>query len=110
MCDKSTLRIISQSPEGYIGYCYGCDRYNLTFNNIFMLLAEEEIRGLSQIIDLDYGIWKTESALGQNKTITMKTPVPNTYFAFAKAEYERFKQMINETILVLDAKEIITNK
>jgi hypothetical protein len=107
MCLKSSLNIISHCPQGYIGYCGGCERYNLVFENIFILLTENDVKGLSQIIDLNYGVWIMSSPVGRGKTINFQTPVPNTFFTFTEEEYEDFKRLVNETVLMLDANEIV---
>ncbi len=110
MCQQSSLDIISRSTGGYIGYCSGCERYNLVFENIFLLLTESDIKGLGQIIDLNYGVWSLSSPIGMGKTVSLQTPVPNTFFTFDFEEFEDFKRMVNETVLMLEAKEIINIK
>lgn len=110
MCQTAGLHLLSRSESGYVGYCPGCDRYNLVFENIFLLLSEQEVRGLGQIIDLNYGVWTMTSPIGQGKTIGLQTPVPNTFFTFNSHEFEEFKRLVNETILLLEAKEIINHK
>ncbi|WP_341228517.1 DUF6686 family protein [uncultured Arcticibacterium sp.] len=110
MCQKSSLNIISKSAYGYVGYCNGCDRYNLVFENIFILLKEEEIRGLGAIVDVEYGTYIMEKPVGRGKTISFQTPLANTFFAFTACEYEEFKRMINESVLMLEVNEIINQK
>lgn len=110
MCQASSLNIISKSTYGYIGYCKGCDRYNLCFENIFILLSEEEIKGLGNIVDVEYGTFLMETPVGRGKTISFQTPLSNTYFAFTACEYEEFKRMINESVLMLQVNEIINQK
>lgn len=102
--------MVSQSKYGYIGYCAGCDRYNLVFNNIFLLLKKVELKGLGEITDKSLGVWFMDSAIGGGKQVSMQTPLPNVYFAFSAPEYEEFKRLINEAVLILNANQIIQHK
>lgn len=107
MCHKQGVKLISESAYGYMGYCSGCDRYNLIFENIFLLLSSEEVKGLGTIMDLEYGVYIMNTPIGRGKTISVQTPVPNTYFTFTPSEYEEFKRLVNETVLMLEVDEII---
>ena len=107
MCQNSSLEILSSSPNGYIGKCDSCTKINVVFENIFILLEEKELKAISRVIDESYGIWMLESYIGKGKKITMQTPLPNLYFAFTVEEYEELKRLINEAMLIIDARNIL---
>ncbi len=107
MCQNSSLEILSSSPNGYIGKCDGCQKINVVFENIFILLEENELKSIGRIIDESYGIWMLETYIGKGKKITMQTPLPNLYFAFTVEEYEELKRLINEAMLIIDARNIL---
>jgi hypothetical protein len=110
MCHKKSLDIISKSVHGFVGFCSGCDKYNLTFENIFLVLKEEEVRGLGNFIDDEYGIYVMDAPIGHGKVIRLTTPFPNAYVAFNNSEFEEFKRLVNETVLMLDISKIIKVK
>jgi hypothetical protein len=110
MCQRKALDIISKSVHGYVGFCSGCDKYNFTFENIFLVLKEEDFRGLGTFIDDEYGTYVMDSPIGNGKIIRLMTPFPNIYFAFKNFEFEEFKRLVNETILMLDINKIINAK
>lgn len=107
MCQSSSLEVYSKTPNGYVGKCTGCNKYNVVFENIFILLTESELYALSNVIDENYGVWMLENPIGKGKRVSMQTPLPNLYFAFTIEEYEELKRLINETILILDARAFL---
>lgn len=107
MCQNSSLEILSKTPNGYVGKCTGCEKYNVVFENIFLLLTEQEMYAISHVIDENLGVWVLEQYIGKGKKVVMQTPLSNMYFAFTYQEYEDLKCLINETILVLEARNFL---
>jgi hypothetical protein len=109
MCQSSKLDIISQNRYGHVGYCSGCNRYNLIFLNIFLLLENTEIQALSKLLEENIGVYWHSQSLGNGKQISINTPLPNLYLAFTPEEFDNFKTLIIHTILVMEARNLVAN-
>lgn len=107
MCQNSKLEIVSQNTHGYIGQCNGCNRFNLVFENFFLLMEHEEIISLGRMLEDHFGVFWHNSPIGNGKQITMNTPLPNFFMAFSVEEFEVFKTMVLETNLILEARQIL---
>ncbi|HLO46259.1 MAG TPA: DUF6686 family protein [Leadbetterella sp.] len=109
MCQNSSLEIVSQSKHGYIGLCKGCNRFNLIFENLFILMQQEEVVSLSRMLEDHFGVYWHNNPIGKGKQITMNTPIPNFYIAFNIDEFEEFKTMVIEANLIIEARVILRN-
>jgi hypothetical protein len=107
MCKNSSLEIVSQCKHGYIGLCRGCNRFNLVFENLFLLMEHEEVVSLCRMLEDHFGVFWHNSSIGNGKQITMNTPLHNFFMAFSVEEFEEFKTMVIEANLILDAREIL---
>lgn len=97
MC-KSKLKLFSKSEHGYIGKCGDCQCYNLVFENIFLLVSENELMGIGQMFESECAFCFMEESIGNDKKITMQTPLPNLYFAFTLDEFVSMRDMVNTAI------------
>jgi hypothetical protein len=107
MCQNSSLEIVSQCKHGYIGLCGGCKRFNLVFENLFLLMEQEEVVSLGRMLEDHFGVFWHNNSIGNGKQITMNTPLPNFFMAFSVEEFEVFKTLVLEANLIFDAREIL---
>ncbi|TDE12507.1 DUF6686 family protein [Dyadobacter psychrotolerans] len=105
----STLRILSQSANGYIGRCNCCDHYNFVFGNFLFLFSEEGLNGFCSILYDKQHVHSLESPLPNGKNILFPSPIPNFMLSFTEEEIEEIKGLFQETLLALEIDRIFAH-
>jgi|TARA_B100000780_G_scaffold89073_1_gene61376 hypothetical protein len=95
MCSDS-IKIIKRTKNGIIRQCIGCEKFNLTFNNIFLELSESELKNFKIFIDTtDIEYWENEYGVIHAKTIPIPTNQNNLILVFDRMEFEEFKRLLD---------------
>lgn len=102
----NTLRILSQSENGYIGQCRCCDHYNFVYGNFLFILSENGLSGFQSVLyDQEY-MHDLDEALPNGKSVLFPSPIPNFMLSFTPRELEEVKGLFQETLLVLEVDKI----
>lgn len=105
----STLRILSQSDNGYIGQCKCCDHYNFVFGNLLFIFTEDGLNGFHSMLHEKYHAHALESPLLNGKSILFPSPIPNFMLSFSAGEMKEVKGLFQETFLVMEVDKIFAH-
>ena len=95
MCNDR-IKILKRTKNGIIKQCIGCEKIDLTFNNIFLELSDCEMRNLKIYIDTtDINYWENEYGSLHAKTIPIPTNQNNLILVFDRMEFEEFKRLLD---------------
>jgi|TARA_B100000780_G_scaffold266641_1_gene223021 hypothetical protein len=90
------IKIIKRTKNGIIKQCTGCEKFDLTFNNIFLELSGCELKNLKEYIDnTDIEYWEKEYGSIHAKTIPIPTNQNNLILVFDRIEFEEFKMLLD---------------
>lgn len=106
----SSLRILSQSKNGYIGQCHCCDQYNFVFGNVLFVFSEEGLNGFHAVLYDKSQFHSMETALPHGRNHLLPSPIPNFMLSFSDQEVEEIKNLFQETLLTLEIDRIFSNK
>lgn len=105
----STLRILSQSENGYIGQCNCCDHYNFAFGNLLFIFTEEGLNGFHGMLYEHDQAHTLGSSLPNGRRILFPSPIPNFMLSFNEEEMEEVKVLFQETFLVIEVDKIFSD-
>ena len=106
----NSLRILSQSSNGYIGQCNCCDHYNFAFNNFIFIFSENGLNGFRSVLDDESQFHTLDKALANGKNVLLPSPIPNFMLSFNAEEMEEIKGLFQETLLAIEIDKIFANK
>lgn len=106
----NTLRVLSQSDNGYIGQCSCCDHYNFVFGNFLFIFTEDGLNGFNSVLYENDLFHSLETALPNGKCVLLPSPIPNFMLSFSKVEMTEIKGLFQETLLALEIERIFTGK
>lgn len=105
----NSLRILSQSENGYIGRCKCCHHYNFAFGNLLFIFTEDGLNGFQSMLYDPNHLHTLESALPNSKSVILPSPIPNFMLSFSDAEVEEIKGLFQETLLALEIDRIFAS-
>jgi hypothetical protein len=100
-------KTLSESSNGYVGYCDCCQRYNVSFNNSLFIFSEGEFKGFIQILQERVGITPFYTTHG--KEVIVQTPMKNYFLVFTESEVEELLAMMIEASLMAETNQILAN-
>lgn len=106
----SSLRILSQSKNGYIGQCSCCDHYNFVFGNVLFIFSEDGLNGFHSVLYDEQQFQTMETALPHGRNHLLPSPIPNFMLSFNDEEVEEIKNLFQETLLALEIDRIFSHK
>ncbi|MCF0057858.1 DUF6686 family protein [Dyadobacter sp. CY356] len=105
----SSLRILSQSKNGYIGQCSCCDHYNFVFGNVLFIFSEDGLSGFHAMLYDKHQFQSLDTALPHGRNHLLRSPIPNFMLSFNDDEVEEIKNLLQETLLALEIDRIFSN-
>tara|TARA_B100000780_G_scaffold243383_1_gene186617 strand:- start:5265 stop:5618 length:354 start_codon:yes stop_codon:yes gene_type:complete len=95
MC-RNNIKVVNRTKSGMIRQCSSCEKYNVTFNNVFLELTELELENFKKYLELtDIEYWENEYGIMNTKPIPIPTYQHNLILVFNRAEFEEFKDLLN---------------
>ena len=92
----NNMKVINRTKSGMIRLCNSCQKYNITFNNIFLELSETELTNFKKYLELtDIEYWEKEYGFNDDKAIPIPTNQHNLILVFNRTEFEEFKKLLN---------------
>ncbi|MCE7040457.1 DUF6686 family protein [Dyadobacter sp. CY312] len=98
-------KTLSECPNGYVGYCECCARYNVSFNNSLFIFSENEFEGFKQLLTERVGLNPFYTTHG--KEVIAQTPMKNYYLVFAETEIQQLLDMMIEASLIVETNQIL---
>ena len=97
MCENS--KIISRVKNGELSICYGCETYNLIYNNIFFQFNKNQLKQFKQYVsEIDLNYWLTfNSSTTQKRKIPVPTFHQNLILVFNDYEIKELKELLGLT-------------
>ncbi|WP_146010897.1 DUF6686 family protein [Siphonobacter sp. BAB-5405] len=105
MHQSHCFRTLTQQENGYIGYCEGCQTYNLAFNNILLIFNAEDFQYFLEMLQERCNMSYFSTSHG--KEIIMRSPVLNLNILLAESELEELINMMQEVNLIVEAHKIL---
>ena len=94
MCRKK-IKVVNRTKSGLIRLCSSCEKYNITFNNIFLELTEKELENFKSYLDLtEIEYWENKYGFMNSKAIPIPTNQHNLILVFNRSEFEEFKRLL----------------
>tara|TARA_B100000902_G_C27142133_1_gene829234 strand:- start:83 stop:391 length:309 start_codon:yes stop_codon:yes gene_type:complete len=79
-----------------IRQCSSCNKFNITFNNIFLELNNNELDNFKNYLNLtDIDYWENEYGLINSKAIPIPTMQHNLLLVFNRHEFKELKRLLN---------------
>jgi hypothetical protein len=103
----NSLRILSQSKNGYIGRCGCCDHYNFVFGNVLFTFTEDGLDGFNQVLYNPDHWHMLEASLPHDKSYVLPSPIPNFMLSFSKTEMEEMKGLFQEYYIFKELENIL---
>ena len=105
MSHQHRLKTLTQQENGYIGYCAGCQSFNVAYKNSLFILSESEFDCYRQVMADRTGM--NPFFTTHDKEWILKTPMPNYYLMFSEAELDEIIQMMNEASLLMEVNQLL---
>ncbi|MFD2933459.1 DUF6686 family protein [Spirosoma flavum] len=99
------LKYLTQHENGYIGFCTGCQSYNVAYKNSMFVLSEIEFSTYKQMIAERTGMRPFFTTHG--KEWLLKTPMQNYFIMFSDAEIDELNQMMDEAGVLMQVDKIL---
>ena len=99
------LKTLSQNENGYIGYCAGCQSFNVAYKNSLFILAEAEFACYQEVMADRTAMRPFFTTHG--KEWLMKTPMPNYFITFSDDEINDLIQLMEEATLIMEVGQIL---
>lgn len=106
--EHSSLRILSQSKNGYIGQCSCCGHYNFVFGNVLFMLSEDGLNGFHAVLYDESQFCTIDTALPHGRNHLLPLPIPNLMLSFNDEEVEEMKGLFQEALLALEIDQIFS--
>lgn len=100
-------KTLSECPNGYVGYCDCCQRFNVSYNNSLFIFSEDELKGFIQIVRERFGIKPFYTSHG--KEVIVQTPMKNYFLVFTESEIGELLAMMTEASLIAEANQVLRN-
>lgn len=100
-------KTLSERPNGYVGYCECCQRFNVSYNNSLFIFSEGELKGFIQIVRERLGIKPFYTSHG--KEVIVQTPMKNYFLVFTESEIGELLAMMTEASLIAEANQVLRN-
>ncbi|MBE9461400.1 DUF6686 family protein [Dyadobacter subterraneus] len=98
-------KTLSERPNGYVGYCDCCARYNVSFNNSLFIFSNIEFAGFKKLLTERIGLNPFFTTHG--KEVIAQTPMKNYYLVFSEAEIQQLLDMMIEASLIVETNQIL---
>ena len=92
----SSLRILSQTKNGYIGRCGCCDHYNFVYGNALFIFTAAGLDGFNQVLYNPDHWHVLDTHLPNEKSYVLPSPIPNFMLSFSGTEIEEMKGLFQE--------------
>ncbi|UHG90450.1 DUF6686 family protein [Spirosoma oryzicola] len=99
------LKCLTQQENGYIGYCAGCQSYNVAYKNMLFILSDQEFSLFRQAIADRVGMRPFYTMHG--KEWLLKTPMPKYHLMLNDEEIEELCQMMSDAELLKEVDTIL---
>ncbi len=105
-----SLRILSQTDNGYIGQCSCCDHYNFVFGNLIFIFSADGLSGFQSVLYDQTQLQLLDTPLPNKKNYILPSPIPNFMLSFDGEEIEEIKNLFQECLLTLEIDRIFAQK
>ncbi|MBD2752649.1 DUF6686 family protein [Spirosoma validum] len=99
------LKTLAQRDNGYIGYCAGCQSYNVAYKNSLFILAEAEFACYRDVMTDRTAMRPFFTTHG--KEWLLKTPMQNYFIMLSDEEIEELVQMMDEATVLMEVDQIL---
>ncbi|WP_234737011.1 DUF6686 family protein [Tellurirhabdus bombi] len=99
------LRTLTERENGYIGYCAGCQSYNVAYKNSLFVLQESEFSCYRQVLVSRVGMRPFFTTHG--KEWLLKTPMLNYFLLLTDEEIDEVVAMMDEASLLREVAQIL---
>ncbi len=103
-----SLETIIEKETGYIGFCKGCQVFNVAYKNALFLLGTSELDAFSAMLHEQIGMQDFYTSHG--KELFLRTPMTNFFLLFTHQEIAELCDMLNEAQLVLQARSLLVTQ
>lgn len=100
-------KIYHQSEWGYVVKCNGCEHLQLAFGTIAITFTYEQFDEFVETVCEYYEAYKDE-CFREQKTLRIPTAAQSISLAFSINEMEQLMNMLNETLVLMQANERLT--
>ena len=106
----SSLRILGQSENGYIGQCACCEHYNFAFGNLLFVFTADGLNGFNSMLYESDQVQLLDTPLPNRKNYVLPSPIPNFMLSFSEGEIEEIKNLFQESLLALEIDRILLKR
>lgn len=99
------LKTLTQCENGYIGYCTGCQTYNVAYKNSLFVLTEAEFAGYRDVMAERTAMRPFFTTHG--KEWLLRTPMPNYFLMLSDTEIDELIPMVDEATLLMEVERIL---
>lgn len=99
------LRNLIQQENGYIGYCAGCQSYNVAYKNSLFILSESEFACYREVMAERTAMRPFFTT--HDKSWLLKTPMPNYFMLFSDNELDELVQMMDEASILMEVDQLL---
>ena len=93
---EKNIKLVNKTKSGMIRKCSSCEKFNITFNNIFLELTQSELSNFKNYLELtEIEYWENEYGIMNSKAIPIPTNQHNLILVFNRAEFEELKTLLN---------------
>ncbi|MBA4853494.1 DUF6686 family protein [Emticicia sp. BO119] len=101
------LLVLASSAYGYIGKCHCCEKYNLVFNNQLFIFSEDDLRQFRRMFEDENTIFEAGDLCCNGRSKGMRTPINNFYLLFTPKELAYFKNMLDDTFVMIEVNKVL---
>lgn len=105
MDHRHHLKTLTQCENGYVGYCAGCQSYNVAYKNSLFVLSSSEFDGYREVMTERTAMRPFFTTHG--KEWLLKTPIPNYFILLADGEIDELTQMMGEATVLMEVDQIL---
>ena len=105
MDHRHHLKNLTQCKNGYVGYCVGCQSYNVAYKNSLFILSRNEFDGYQEVMVKRTAMRPFFTTHG--KEWLLRTPIPNYFILLADSEIDELTQMMDEARVLVEVDQIL---
>ncbi|MFT4033564.1 MAG: hypothetical protein QM669_14185 [Siphonobacter sp.] len=107
MHQSHSFRTLTHHDNGYIGYCDGCQTYNVAYNNILLIFNADDYHYFLEMLHDRTNMMYFPTSHG--KEILMRSPVLNLNILLSEDELQEIISMMEEISLLVEAQKILNS-
>ncbi len=104
---ESSFQLLAECPNGYIGECTCCQKFNVAYKSILLTFAEENLCAFFEWILTARYDYESYWPMPHGRERVFTSPFSNLYLTFREDELDELAELYARTQLILEARNLV---